>query len=47
MPQIADWITRGVTAAGAGDEDALTTIRAEVAELMSAYPAPGLVADAS
>ncbi|MEU4199596.1 serine hydroxymethyltransferase [Streptomyces sp. NPDC045470] len=47
MPQVADWITRGVEAAGAGDEDALTTVRAEVAELMAAYPAPGLVADPS
>ncbi|MFD7666139.1 serine hydroxymethyltransferase [Streptomyces sp. NPDC059788] len=47
MPQIADWITRGVTAAGAGDEAAIATIRAEVAELMSAYPAPGLAAGPS
>ncbi|MFH8406754.1 serine hydroxymethyltransferase [Streptomyces sp. NPDC018019] len=45
MPQIAEWIDRGVTAAGAGDEAALTAIRAEVAELMSGYPAPGLVGD--
>ncbi|MGP3982034.1 serine hydroxymethyltransferase [Streptomyces sp. KR80] len=42
MPLVADWIDRGVTAARAGDEDALTTIRAEVRDLMAAYPAPGL-----
>ncbi|MFE9133910.1 serine hydroxymethyltransferase [Streptomyces sp. NPDC007355] len=42
MDQVAAWIDRGVTAAGSGDEDALRTIRAEVADLMSAYPAPGL-----
>ncbi|MET8677783.1 serine hydroxymethyltransferase [Streptomyces sp. NPDC004647] len=42
MPLVAHWIDRGVTAARAGDEDALTAIRAEVADLMSAYPAPGL-----
>ncbi|MER5770602.1 serine hydroxymethyltransferase [Streptomyces sp. NPDC001985] len=42
MPAVADWIDRGVRAAGAGDEEALTAIRGEVAELMAAYPAPGL-----
>ncbi|MFE0421084.1 serine hydroxymethyltransferase [Streptomyces sp. NPDC058953] len=42
MATVADWIDRGVTAARTGDEAALTAIRAEVAELMSAYPAPGL-----
>ena len=42
MPAVADWIDRGVTAAGTGDEDALTTIRAEVGDLMAAFPAPGL-----
>ncbi|MGV9315942.1 serine hydroxymethyltransferase [Streptomyces sp. NPDC003691] len=42
MTTVADWIDRGVTAARAEDEPALTAIRAEVAELMAAYPAPGL-----
>ncbi|MDX3852258.1 serine hydroxymethyltransferase [Streptomyces sp. AK02-01A] len=42
MAAVADWIDRGVTAAGKGDEDALATIRAEVADLMTAFPAPGL-----
>ncbi|GHJ35113.1 serine hydroxymethyltransferase [Streptomyces sp. TS71-3] len=42
MPAIAEWIDRGVTAAGAGDEDTLAKIRAEVGELMRAFPAPGL-----
>ncbi|MQY16402.1 Serine hydroxymethyltransferase [Streptomyces sp. RB5] len=42
MPAVADWIDRGVTAAASGDETALKAIRAEVAELMAAYPAPGL-----
>lgn len=42
MAAVADWIDRGVTAAGKEDEEALATIRSEVAELMSAHPAPGL-----
>ncbi|GAA2297219.1 serine hydroxymethyltransferase [Streptomyces violaceusniger] len=42
MPAVADWIDRGVTAAKGGDEGALIKIRAEVSELMAAYPAPGL-----
>ncbi|MFD7547085.1 serine hydroxymethyltransferase [Streptomyces sp. NPDC059578] len=42
MPTVAAWIDRAVTAARTGDEPALTTIRAEVAELMAAHPAPGL-----
>ncbi|MEV6106415.1 serine hydroxymethyltransferase [Streptomyces sp. NPDC051940] len=42
MAQVAEWIDRGVTAAGSGDEVALKAIRAEVAELMAAFPAPGL-----
>ncbi|KRV46893.1 serine hydroxymethyltransferase [Wenjunlia vitaminophila] len=42
MPAVADWIDRGVTAAHKGDEDALRRIRAEVRELMAAFPAPGL-----
>jgi glycine hydroxymethyltransferase len=46
MPAIADWIDRGVSAARLGDEDALTKIRAEVAELMREFPAPGLPAPA-
>lgn len=44
MAAVAEWIDRGVRAAGAGDEDALAAIRAEVAELMAAFPAPGLSA---
>lgn len=42
MPMIAEWLDRGVSAAATGDEQALATIRAEVADLMAAYPAPGL-----
>ncbi|WP_424212177.1 serine hydroxymethyltransferase [Streptomyces sp. BI20] len=42
MPQVAEWIDRAVTAAGAGDEKTLGVIREEVAELMAAFPAPGL-----
>ncbi|MEU7045419.1 serine hydroxymethyltransferase [Streptomyces varsoviensis] len=42
MPTVADWIDRGIRAAHAADEDTLTTIRSEVADLMAAYPAPGL-----
>ncbi|WP_274561503.1 serine hydroxymethyltransferase [Streptomyces spiramyceticus] len=45
MPAVADWIDRGVTAARTGDEDALAGIRAEVADLMAAFPAPGLPTD--
>ncbi|MGN9792168.1 serine hydroxymethyltransferase [Streptomyces sp. OZ13] len=44
MAAVAAWIDRGVTAAGKGDEDELATIRAEVADLMAAHPAPGLSA---
>ncbi|MGQ4511933.1 serine hydroxymethyltransferase [Streptomyces sp. DW26H14] len=42
METVAEWIDRGVAAARAGDEAALTALRGEVAELMAAYPAPGL-----
>ncbi|QGV78950.1 serine hydroxymethyltransferase [Streptomyces ficellus] len=42
MGAVAEWIDRGVTAARTGDEAALAMIRAEVADLMAAYPAPGL-----
>ncbi|MGW8768725.1 serine hydroxymethyltransferase [Streptomyces sp. NPDC055815] len=42
MGQVAEWIDRAVTAAGTGDEDTLHTVRAEVADLMASYPAPGL-----
>ncbi|MGK5630762.1 serine hydroxymethyltransferase, partial [Streptomyces sp. URMC 123] len=45
MPAVADWLDRGVAAARTGDEDALAAIRAEVAELMAAHPAPGLPLD--
>ncbi|MDN3295958.1 serine hydroxymethyltransferase [Streptomyces ficellus] len=44
MTAVADWIDRGVGAARDGDEDALLTIRAEVADLMAAHPAPGIPA---
>jgi len=42
MPTIADWLDRAVNAAAVGDEQQLTTVRAEVADLMAGYPAPGL-----
>ncbi|MEU4103824.1 serine hydroxymethyltransferase [Streptomyces tanashiensis] len=42
MDQVAEWIDRAVTAAGKGDEETLRTVRAEVAGLMAAHPAPGL-----
>ncbi|MGW7199907.1 serine hydroxymethyltransferase [Streptomyces chryseus] len=45
MPTVAEWIDRGVTAARTGDEDALAAIRSEVADLMAAFPAPGLPTD--
>ena len=40
MAQVAEWIDRVVT----GDEEVVAKVRAEVAELMQAYPAPGLSA---
>ncbi|MFG2195198.1 serine hydroxymethyltransferase [Streptomyces sp. NPDC048639] len=42
MPLVAQWIDRGVAAAGNGDEAALAKIRAEVRDVMTAHPAPGL-----
>ncbi|MCX4660664.1 serine hydroxymethyltransferase [Streptomyces uncialis] len=42
MPAVAAWIDRAITASRTGDEPALAKIRAEVAELMAAHPAPGL-----
>ncbi|MFF8842514.1 serine hydroxymethyltransferase [Streptomyces sp. NPDC015127] len=42
MAAVAEWIDRGVSAAAKGDEDALAAVRAEVSDLMSAHPAPGL-----
>jgi glycine hydroxymethyltransferase len=42
MPIIAGWLDRGIAAAGRGDEEELAAIRAEVSELLAAYPAPGL-----
>ncbi|OEJ33388.1 serine hydroxymethyltransferase [Streptomyces subrutilus] len=42
MGQVAEWIARAVEAAAKSDEAALATIRAEVASLLSTYPAPGL-----
>ncbi|MGW0703363.1 serine hydroxymethyltransferase [Streptomyces sp. NPDC002867] len=44
MAAVAEWIDRGVAAAAKGDETALAAIRAEVSDLMSAHPAPGLPA---
>jgi glycine hydroxymethyltransferase len=41
QPQIAEWIDRTVTAAAAGDEPAITTIAAEIRELLRGYPIPG------
>ncbi|MET9363351.1 serine hydroxymethyltransferase [Streptomyces sp. NPDC006632] len=45
MARVAEWLDRGVAAARAGDEDTLSVIRAEVADLLSAHPAPGLPLD--
>jgi glycine hydroxymethyltransferase len=42
MAVVAEWIDRTVRAAGSGDEQAVGAVRAEVKELMDAYPAPGL-----
>ena len=42
MVQVAAWIDRAVAAVKDGDEDSLGTIRSEVTELTSAFPAPGL-----
>ena len=42
MRQVAAWIDEGVTAAKAGDEDALEGIGKQVRELCAAFPAPGL-----
>ncbi|MEW1719464.1 serine hydroxymethyltransferase [Streptomyces sp. NPDC093109] len=42
MTTVAEWLDRGITAARTGDEDALLKLRAEVAALLTAYPAPGL-----
>jgi glycine hydroxymethyltransferase len=42
MRLVAEWIDRGVAAAGSGDEDTLRKIRAEVTDLMAQFPAPGL-----
>ncbi|MDX2389599.1 serine hydroxymethyltransferase [Streptomyces sp. NPDC090054] len=42
MPLVADWISRSVDAAAKGDEAALAAVRAEVTDLMAAFPAPGL-----
>lgn len=42
MPVVADWISDAVSAAAKGDEAALGGIRSAVADLMAAFPAPGL-----
>ena len=41
MDRIADWIARGVEAAGRGDDAALDRIRGEVRELAALFPLPG------
>jgi glycine hydroxymethyltransferase len=43
MAAVANWIDQAVTAATAEDEDTLARIRAEVADLCAAFPAPGIV----
>jgi glycine hydroxymethyltransferase len=43
MPQVAEWIDRAITAANDGDEPAIGTVAAEVAELLAGYPMPGWV----
>ena len=45
MAAVAEWIDRSVRAARDGDEQTIGTVRAEVKELMAAYPAPGLTLD--
>lgn len=40
MEKVAEWMERALCAAG--DESALATIRAEVAELRKSFPAPGI-----
>ena len=42
MAAVAEWIDRTVLAARGGDEETVAKVRAEVKELMDAYPAPGL-----
>ncbi|MEU3131958.1 MULTISPECIES: serine hydroxymethyltransferase [unclassified Streptomyces] len=42
MGTVAAWITTAVEATRTGDETAIRTVRAEVKDLMDAYPAPGL-----
>ncbi|WP_330453857.1 MULTISPECIES: serine hydroxymethyltransferase [unclassified Streptomyces] len=42
MATVAAWIDRAITAAHAGDEATIAAVRAEVKDLMDAYPAPGL-----
>ena len=42
MATVAEWIDRTVLAARGGDEETVGKVRAEVKELMDAYPAPGL-----
>ena len=42
MPQVAAWIDRAICAEKSGDAQELSTIAAEVRELMLRFPAPGL-----
>ncbi len=41
MPQLAAWMDEAITAAAKEDEEPLSRIAAEVADLLSAYPIPG------
>ncbi|MCF2533966.1 serine hydroxymethyltransferase [Yinghuangia soli] len=45
MPQVAAWIDRVVESVRTGNDLVEHQVRAEVAELMAAYPAPGLPVD--
>jgi glycine hydroxymethyltransferase len=42
MGAVARWMDEGIEAAKKGDEQALEAIRAQVAELCAAFPAPGI-----
>jgi len=42
MPQVAAWIDRAIAAEKRGDAQELSTIAAEVRELLLRFPAPGL-----
>lgn len=42
MGTVAEWMARVVEAARTDDEATVTKVRADVKNLMDAYPAPGL-----